>query len=195
MSEFTYHDIKSLYKQHGYPFREGTFNVNPFAIRARDMVVDEFNDIIGVVFIDNFLNYQCLTFKGTTKPGLYYLKNKLGNIDGTFILKPGFFPDCWVKGKHRGQYEALVQAGPGVFSGWRDADADGELDMHGTIYTNVTGLNLHTTSFVSEVDKVGPYSAGCQVVEDGRDFIVLKTICYKSIDLWKPTLDFALFQF
>lgn len=190
----TYYDIKSLYKRYAYPFFEGPYNVNVFGIRNESLEVDEFNDVIGVAYQDQRGNLQCLTFEGTTKPGLYYLKNKLGNINGTFILQPGHYKQCWVLGHHKGRYEALVQSDRAEFIGWRDNDSDGEFDYTGNLYDDVTGLNLHTTSFKSEIEKVGPYSAGCIVCKDDMEFKILLSVIKKSIELYGDYISFSLFQ-
>ena len=43
------------------------------------------------------------------------------------------------------------------FVGWRDKDKDGQLDMEGQLFTDVSGLNFHTTSFINDKEKVGAY--------------------------------------
>jgi len=92
----------------------------------------------------------------------------MGNINGTAILIPDFYSACWVVGKHNGKYEALVQYKE-PFRVWRDNDQDGQFDYHGVEYRDVTGLNMHTESLVNETEKVGAYSAGCQVRQFDRD--------------------------
>lgn len=187
-----YQDIRSLHKRKEYNWRDGINELNPFGIRSKDMLVDEFNDTLGVAYIDNFGNQQCLVFKGTTKPGYYWLKKKMGNVNGTFILCPGFYEDCWRLGKHKGRYDALIQKGTGIFKGWRDNDSDGELDYSGDIYDDVTGLNWHTTSFDHEIERVNAYSAGCQVNKDDLDHLVLIALWKKHFENYK-TIDYALF--
>ena len=164
--DLTYDIVANMYAEKGYKFYDtGKFNVNIFGIR-RDLTVNLFNDTIGVAFRDAQNNPQLKTYPATTDPGYYWLKNKIGNIRGTFILAPGYYPKCWKTGQHKGQYYALVQAQDGLFKGWRDKDSDGVLDMSGPIYTDVKGLNLHTTSHLrGHADKVGAYSAACQVIQ------------------------------
>lgn len=191
----TYDWIQEAYAAKGYPFiTTGKYQPNYFGIRSKDMVVDEFNDIIGVAYLDSFGNRQCLTFQGTTKPGLYYLKNKLGNVKGTFIVQPGFHKDCWVPGLHNDKYSAMKQRAAGVFSGWRDADSDGQLDMTGTIYTDASGVNGHTTSQLNEIEKVGAYSAGCQVIMDDKEHAVWYNVGARAWELYKKSFSYALFQ-
>lgn len=195
MTGITYDWIQQQYSAKGYPFiTTGKFMPNYFGIRSKDMIVDEFNDVLGVAFLDGFGNKQCLTFEGTTKPGLYYLKNKLGNVKGTFILRPGYHKDCWIPGLHNGKTPALVQAAPGVFKGWRDNDADGQLDMTGPIYTDAGGVNGHTTSQLNEIEKVGAYSAGCQVVQDDKEHGIWYNVGNRAFEFYKKRLSYALFQ-
>lgn len=191
----TYDTVGKLYADKGYRFYDtGKLNVNLFGIR-KDLTVDIFNDIIGIAYRDEKNNPQLKAFVGTTEPGLYYLKNKLGNVKGTFILMPGYYSKCWKVGKHKGEYEALVQSAPGVFKGWRDSDADGKLDMTGDIYTDVAGLNCHTTSHLrGSAQKVGAYSASCQVLQYTKDHLELMGIVKKSKDIYGDLFSYALFD-
>lgn len=191
----TYDSVGRMYADKGFRFYDsGKFNVNIFGIR-KDLTVDLFNDIIGIAYRDGKNNPVLKAYKGTTEPGLYYLKNKLGNVKGTFILMPGYYPKCWKSGKHKGEYSALVQSAPGVFKGWRDSDADGQLDMTGTIYTDVSGLNLHTTSHIrGYAAKVGAYSASCQVVQYTKDHLELMGIVDQSKDIYGDSFSYALFD-
>lgn len=191
----TYDTVGEMYAQLGYRFYDsGKFNVNLFGIR-KDLSVDIFNDIIGIAFRDQRNEPVLKAYVGTTEPGLYWLKNKLGGINGTFILKDGYYPKCWKIDKHKGQYEALVQARYGVFQGWRDNNSDGQLDMDGEIFTDVTGLNLHTTSHLyGSVEKVGAYSAACQVLKFTRDHLELMGIVKKSRDIYGNLFSYALFD-
>lgn len=192
--EITYQDLQEIFVGKGYAFFDnGSYNVNLFGIRSGDLRVDEFNDIIGVAYRDDFGNPKLELFRATTKPGLYYLKNKLGNIDGTAILIPGQYRGCWTLGFHRG-YKALVQKGLGIFKVWRDSDSDSGLDTGGEVFDNVTGLNLHTTSFNNEVDRVGRYSAGCQVVQDDMDLGILISILTKSANIYGDSFSYTLLE-
>ena len=191
----SYAGIKALYESLSYRFYDaGKFNVNIFGIR-KDVKVDLFNDIIGIAYRDHHGIPQLKAYTGTTDPGLYWLKNKMGNINGTAILCPGYYAKCWRIGRHKGDYEALVQAEEGVFNVWRDSDADGELDTSGPIYTDVQGLNLHTTSHLrGTAQKVGAYSASCQVVKDTKDHLELMGIVKQSSALYGNLFSYALFN-
>ncbi len=164
--------------------------MNLFGIRSKSTLVDQFDDVLGIAFRDDFGNGIVLEHRGTTKPGLYWLREKMGNHQGTFILAPGQYPRCWKIAEHKG-YEALVQVGS-PFRGWRDANKDGKLDPNGNIHRDVTGLNMHTTSFKSDVEVVGAYSAGCQVRQRADDHIVVMSILKRSAELYGNSFSYTL---
>lgn len=194
-----YDFIKSLYAQKGYKFYDsGQFNVNIFGIRNMDLtVVNKFNDLIGVAYLDEFGNKQCLVFAGTTKPGLTYLKDKLGNPNGTGILCEGQYPKCWTIDKHNigkeHEHEAYRQAAPGVFKVFRDKDSDGNFDLDGPIYTDVQGLNGHTTRDF-DIENVGGFSAACQVVQDDKEHQIWLAVGKRSAELYANLFTYTLFR-
>ncbi|WP_420581945.1 hypothetical protein [Reichenbachiella sp.] len=188
-----YSEVKELFEALGHRFYDhGAYNVNLFGIRKRGSV-NEFDDILGIAFRDDMGNPVVIEHKGTTKPGLYWLKSKKGNANGTAILQPGQYPGCWMLGEHKG-YPALVQKGM-PFKVWRDGDEDGELDYEGKTYTDVTGLNMHTTSFNNEIDKVGAYSAGCQVRQFDEDHIAVIEILKRSAAKYGNSFSYTLIDF
>jgi len=189
-----YDKLKTTIESKGYAFFDkGFYNLNLFGIRSNDLKVNEYNDYLGIAYRDDFNNPKLEIFKATTKPGLYWLKNKLGNSKGTAILIPGQYRKCWKLGYHK-SYQALEQNGTGVFKVWRDYDADGELDTKGPVYSDVSGLNLHTTSFKNEIDKVGAYSAGCQVIQDDLDFNIFLSIVIKSASYYSNSFSYTLLE-
>lgn len=191
--KLTYSNIEKTTKRKGYKFWTGKYNPFLYGIRSRSMVVDEWNDILGICFEDDFGNKINLMHRGSTKPGLYWLKKKMGNVNGTAILIPGQYRRCWTLGKHK-DYKALVQARNDVFKVWRDNDQDGQFDYNGKVYEDVTGLNGHTESLLSKTEKVGAYSAGCQVREFDREHFVVMNLLEKSIDQWGDSFSYTLFE-
>jgi len=188
-----YSEVKALFECHGHRFYDkGSYNVNLFGIRNGYDTVNEFNDILGIAFRDDLGNPIVIEHRGTTKAGLYWLKSKMGNANGTALLQPDQYPNCWKIGDHKG-YEALVQKGM-PFKVWRDADQDGQLDHDGKTYTDVTGLNMHTTSFINEIDKVGAYSAGCQVRQKKEDHKVIMEILKRSAALYGNSFTYTLIE-
>lgn len=192
----TYDFIKSMYSQKSYIFREENEYANLFGYRSKEVIADRFNDIIGIAYKDFFGNPQCLVFPGTTKPGLYYLQTELGNVKGTFIMQPGQYPDCWMAGQHNGKYLALIQAGSGVFKGWRDANKNGKLDYNGPTYTDSQGVDGHTTRFDIDVnDVVDKFSSGCQVLRDDHHFEIWLHLGLRTLEVFKISkIGYTLFQ-
>lgn len=194
-----YEFVRKLYSAKGYRFYDsGQYNVNLFGIRNKDLtIVDSFNDLIGVAYIDEFLNKQCLVFQGTTKPGLTYLKDKLGNPNGTGILCEGQFQKCWFIDVHNKgtvhEHEAYRQAFAGAFKVWRDANKNGKLDCTGPIYTDVSGLNGHTTRHF-DIVKVGGFSAACQVVQDDKEHQIWMSVGKRSAELYGNVFTYTLFR-
>lgn len=191
--KLTFDQVKEHYAKNDFKFYEGAYNVNLYGIRSRDMITNMWNDILGIAYIDDLGNKINLMHKGTTKPGLYWLKNKMGNINGTFILKSGYYKGCWKTGTHKG-YEALVQNENGIFKGWRDDNSDGKFDYNGETYSDVTGLNMHTESFIKKTERVGAYSAGCQVRADDLEHVLVMSILKKSTKLYGNKFSYALFE-
>ena len=192
----SYQRLKKTVESKGYKFFEnGALDVNIFGVRFGYDVVNEFNDIVGVAYKDEFGNEVCLAFKATTKPGLYWLKNKLMNKQGTFIMMPGQYRSCWYAGLHgKTRYPALRQNGKNQFKGWRDNDSDGKFDVDGPIYSDAMYVNGHTTSFKNDIDKVGPYSAGCQVIQDSEEFKAWLAVIYRSMESHGDKVSYTLLE-
>jgi hypothetical protein len=182
----SYDEIRALFKSHGFPFSEKAINI--FGKRHRELVPDAFDDTLGIVLPDRTV----LAYSGTTDPGRSWLLSEEGSADGCFILQPGFYENCWHRHLHHGKYKCLGQFGDNVFKGWRDNDKDGKLDLTGKTYTDVKGLNFHTTRWDVQVQRVGAFSAGCQVMEVAKEYdIVMIENIYKSI---QSLFSYALFQ-
>jgi len=190
-----YDAMKLIYNEFGYSFDERKEFVNLFGIRSKDLLVDQFNDLLGACYIDYFGVKQCLAFPGTTKPGLHYLKNELGNQAGTFIMAPGFYKDCWAAGLHNSR-PAYVQSGPKVFKGYRDSNSDGKLDMSGKLYDDAMGVDGHTTRADILVNNVvDRFSAGCQVAWFDKHHSIWYNLGLRTFEVYKINkISYALFQ-
>lgn len=194
----TYNEIKSLYLKNGYPFETKPYFANMYGRRNADLKnVNQFNDIRGVAFTDDFCNEHNIEFKATTKPGLTSLIGEPMNKNGTFILMPGFWKDCWILGTHgvggNFPHKALIQRAGKVFRGWRDNNKDGKFDYSGTIYDDVTGLNDHTTR-PHEIVNVGAFSYACQVTRDDKEHFIKLAIAERHAELYGNLFSYALFQ-
>lgn len=141
--------------------------VNIAAIRVK---AGEFNDLFFYFKYENGIPIILPAIFGTTEPGKGYLKEKLGNAQGTAILiHDRQYLDCWQIGKHKG-HPALTQSSKAKFAVWRDSNKDGVVTYGGKEYFNVAGLNNHTTREGYNIDSVGTWSAGCQVIWNAKSF-------------------------
>jgi hypothetical protein len=192
--KLSYKDIEEAYCNRNFKFFKGPYNLNLYGIRNPSLQVNLWNDFMGIAWQDEFGNEHNLIHSATTKPGLNWLKQKKGNVNGTAILiDEEQYLGCWKLGKHSGKYRAFVQNGR-PFKVWRDNDQDGEFDYNGKVWTNATGLNGHTSSLVKKIDLVGLYSAGCQVREFAKDHFTAINIAERSLDFYKNSFSYALFN-
>lgn len=201
ITQISYDQVKNMYAEKGYRFFDsGPYQANLCAFRNKDLVtVNKFNDWLGVAYLDEFLNKHFLIFRGTTKPGLTSLEGKPMNPKGTFILAPGQHKNAWTDGFHHAndpekRYPAFVQAGPGVFTGWRDNDQDKQFDMTGPLINGVLGLNGHHAGVNNKLESVNGYSYACQVVRDDKEHRIWHSVGQRCIELYLKPLDYTLFQ-
>nr|WP_321409351.1 hypothetical protein [uncultured Carboxylicivirga sp.] len=196
ISVFNYTIIKMAYIKKGYRFYDNgkPYNVNIFGIRNDILTPDAFDDVIGVAYRDEFNQTHVLVFPATTDPGVKYLGDTLGHPKGTFVLAPGQYKKAWTLDFHKGRYEALVQSPSAKFVGYRDDNRDFQLNPTDKLFSDVTGLNCHTTSFVNDVEKVGAYSAGCQVIQHSLDFQIFLSVVKKSSKLYGNSFTYTLFD-
>lgn len=192
MRALKFKEIKKATEAKGYDWWEGVNNVFLYGIRNDSLLTDMWNDVLGICYLDSFGNKINLMHHGTTKPGLYWLKNKMGHIKGTAILIPGQYRGCWKVGKHKG-YRALQQKRM-PFKVWRDDNQDSQFDYSGRTYGDVTGLNMHTESRESNTKKVGAYSAGCQVREFDKEHFMIMNLIEHSIIRYGNSLSYTLFE-
>lgn len=156
--------LTDYYIQNGHAVDEINF------IGARDsskQELDVINDTLG--FWNKDIIFLCA---GTTEPGVYWVKDPAErNKQGTFHLAEGFHDSIWSVGTHKG-YEALTNKYPQCkpTKGWRDANYDFTKNNKDVEVCDYFGINFHRMHPVSIVNKIGKYSAGCQVVQDPKKF-------------------------
>ncbi len=164
------------------------FNFNYVGIRDLSGV-GSYNDIFALFWKYKGQWSQFIRM-GTTDPGTYYLKNPL-NVNGTAILKEGQYRGAWKLGLHQGKYKALVQRKEVTVI--RDADRDQELDIHNGIEeTGFFGINHHRSHSEAEVQKIGRYSAGCQVTQNPHEYDVFMSIYEESVEIWGEGITYTL---
>lgn len=153
-------------------FEGGNYNLNLVGVRSVDAAANTFNDLFCVAFADA-LGPKLFAFACSTDPGLFYRGNPL-NLRGTAVVKPGQYPGLWKTGMHQGKYSALVQAGP--ITVYRDGNRDGVVDADGIEDTGFFGINCHRAAASGPSHQVDKWSAGCQVLAQPLDFMLLMAL-------------------
>lgn len=176
----TLDNIKAACIKKGYKWFD---DINIVWVRTADQTVNVFNDFCTVSWKENGI-WKFIGFKGTTDPGLYYLKNPI-NVNGTAIVKPGQYIDCWKRGLHKGHY-ALIQVRP--ITVYRDRNKDGKID-YSSEETGLFGINSHRASSAGVSTQVDKWSAGCQVLANTKAQDRYMEICdYANRDFYTFTL-------
>jgi hypothetical protein len=186
--------IKSL-KAKEYAVFEGdkkAYNLNIVGIREDNPTAGKFNDLICVFWKYegrwNMIQMQC-----TTLAGIHWLKKPL-NKKGCAILKPGQYRGVWKLDYHQGKYKALCQRG-GEVKVYRDDDKDIEYDMiESSVQEGMFGINIHRAHSKYELEDVGKYSAGCQVIQDPDEWDVFMAICEKAAKVWGNSFSYTLLK-
>jgi len=190
-------EIIEAVRKHGFKvFMTKDFDLNIIGVRnLSSRQGNLFDDEIHIIYrergfwVDEF-------GKATTEPGRYYLEKKDYRKDGVAILKcPQQIRSGYILGPH-GQtgYEALVQRNAPV-TVIRDPDMDGELDYDGVEDTGYFGINIHRASLRGDgvTEKVGVWSAGCQVWQNVKDFERMLELCKRQIsELGYKTFTYTL---
>jgi hypothetical protein len=180
---YTAQQILDSIKGAGYVTFEGEtpYDLNIFGIRSDSTVVNTFNDIVGCVWRDENLVWNCHSWTATTDPGLYWLENP-SRVDGTAVLVPDQYRGVYKRDLHGGKYLAICQRN-GPVNVWRDADRDGVIDPDKSeVYSGYFGINIHHASYSGTSTQVNKWSAGCQVIANIKDFERLMALSAKQIE-------------
>lgn len=200
LSDIKYSKLVDLYAQKRYKFFHSEYDLNIFGIRSPQMIAGEWDDTIGVAYVDEKLNSHIELFKGTTDPSDKWLMKPFSK-KGTLILLEGQYRGAYKLGIHghtwsSGGYVALEQIKPMRYV--RDNTLDNKLDIIGENVASDVGIyktNIHRASKWSLADRVGSYSAGCQVIQDINDFNRLIDLCRKQLDSGLPnSFTYTLFS-
>ena len=186
-------DLSIILRRKGYSyFTKGYYNLNIIGIRKNNnnVITNKYDDILAVMYRTRN-GLKTVYYNITTEPGDYYMRKKLGNPKGTAILVPGQYRGCWKLGKHKGEYEALVQAKP--VKVYRDGNKDNVYDMFPqTINEGLFGINIHRSNEGFTRQTVDMYSAGCQVFADPKDFDKFIDLCKKQEVLYGNSFTYTL---
>lgn len=195
----TTQNIKDLFKIKGYSFFEkGLYNLNIVGVRSNTSESNKFDDFICVVYNDKE-GQKLKVYPATTDPGKPWLLAPMVST-GTAILVPGQYRGAYKIGIHgrthaSGGYTALEQVKPMNYV--RDNNKDDKIDH--SLYINKSNIfsanlktNLHRASKWSIVRLVEKYSAGCQVIQDPKDFDELISLCRKSSNIYSNSFTYTL---
>lgn len=197
MNNFTTEQIINAYKKKGYHLKTGKLELNLFGIRNKDSQANTFDDVIGAIYVDENSKWQSLKYAGTTDPGIYYRENPM-NVEGTAIMAPGQYLDCYKIGLHHG-YEAFQQIGKMGYV--RDNDKNKLLNfalylLRGNIKYEIAATNIHYSNPEQQSQVVDKWSAGCQVLALAKNLKLMLGIAKQGISsfLYKNLFDYALFE-
>lgn len=195
----TYQDAKKLYEKHNYKFRTDKWALNLFGIRSKNSQSDKFDDLGGICWIDDE-GEHIQHFWMTTDPGKHWLQTPLDS-SGCIIMVPGQYLQVYGKGLHNGKYECFKQLGPMAYV--RDNDKNTELDFslyrdpkkrRDHLFWGVNGTNFHKADKNKILTFIGPYSAGCQVVQKSETYDKLIGLRDLSLNHEFKRFDYTLFE-
>lgn len=176
--------IVSAYEKKGHTFYTNrTYNLNVGAIRSMNSKSNEFDDILFTAYYEDLRKPVIHCWPATTDPGKYWLQNPM-NKNGTAIVVPGQYRNSHCLGLHgrssSSPYAALEQCGDMLYV--RDNNKDTKLDFD--LYRDPVKLaafgfrgniktNIHRASAWKIIRLIERYSAGCQVLQNPKDFDML----------------------
>lgn len=175
-------------------YEKGDYNINTIGIRSSNARAGKFDDVL-CQFYKVKGQWVFKAYKATTDPGLTYLQNPL-NAKGCAIVVPGYYTGVYQLGTHKG-FPALRQSGN--LKVYRDNNRDQVLDYNpATIETGSDMFcNIHYSQGDGQLDIIGPWSAGCQVLSAGRDSNLYKQFLapyYKASTLYGNRFSYGLLE-
>ena len=181
-------------KELNYPIYEKDslpYNLNLTAWRNPEHKKNEFNCYFSYAY--KYRNHWIFkSYKCTTYPGDYYLRNPL-NKKGTLIITEGFYKKGYRLGLHKGQYEALVQVRP--ITVYRDNNKDSEVDLKPQTKENgYFGANIHRAKISGRTEFVNKWSAGCIVFQDIREYLEFIEICKQAEHFYGDTFSLSVIR-
>lgn len=171
--------LKKAIAKKGYKWFDNAPNI--IGVRTTLQVPDVFNDVMCIVYKENGVE-KLFTATFTSEPGVAYQK-KLLNPKGCWVMMPNQMIDAYTIGLHQGKADHVCLKSSGKIYGLRDADLDGIAGNSGTpawAEGSGIGANIHGANKAGITSKIGPWSAGCQVINDWKKKEELIVICKKS---------------
>lgn len=165
--QITIDTLKKAIAKKGYKWFDNAPNI--IGIRTNLQVPDVFNDVMCVVYKDGGVE-KLFTATFTSEPGVAYQK-KLLNPKGCWVMMPSQMVDAYTMGFHQGKADHRALRSTGKIFGLRDADLDGIAGNSGTpawAEGSGIGANVHGANKAGVTSKIGPWSAGCMVLNDWK---------------------------
>lgn len=150
---------------------------------------DETSEKCAIYLDVNNIKVVAHFFPATTEPGKPYLLNPI-NSKGTAILCEGQYVNTYRLDLHNGKYEALCQRLKNVCV-YRDNDRDEMYDMCGKEW-GMFGINIHRASQWRILQWIDKNSAGCQVIQDNKDFELTIQLAHKHRNLYGNVFTYTL---
>lgn len=190
--QITIDTLKKAIAKKGYKWFDNKPHI--IAVRTNLQVPDVFNDVIFLVYKDTLMSAIC-----TTEPGVAYQK-KLLTPKGCWVMMPAQMEDAFALGYHQGKADHTCLKSVGKIFGLREDDKDGILfndkDAVATWVDGTTvGSNIHGAQKAGATKYVGPWSAGCTVLnlwknkEEFIKFLIEFEKANKS--LWKTITEWV----
>lgn len=191
----TLNDVIRSLKSKGYVINTQPYKLNIVGIRSSERTrQDVFDDEIAFFYYDENGNPVGKIAQATTDPSAQYLQKPIAGVEnkGTAILKSGQYVDAYAIGMHQGKYEALTQTLKPV-TVIRDNDRNALINYFAPTESGFYGINIHRASIgQNNSDKIGAYSAGCQVLRNETDFQLLMSMARKSRDKYGNKFTYTL---
>jgi hypothetical protein len=183
LERISYKRVKLRFEEKGYAFFTKPYDLNIFGVRSDNKIGGSFDDLVGIAYTDNSNTERLFLAEATTDPSDKWLFKPL-HPKGTAIMLPGQYRRAYKIGIHgrtwaSGGYKALEQIN--LMRYVRDNNQDNVLDIHGAPFLDNLKTNIHRASKWEIVDKIGSYSAGCQVIQDPVDFELFISLCEDQV--------------
>jgi hypothetical protein len=177
MSKYTLEQLQKAIESKGYLWPTNkTTPVGIIGVRE-SLELNKFDDELYVIS-QGSCGVRAYGFPATTKPGKYWMENPM-NVHGCGIVVPGQYINSHCKGKHHGQYDALVQCG--LISVYRDKDKDDTFDLDPATIEQGTGFGINIHKAGEHSTQVEKWSAACQVYANEPDFDFMMALVMPSL--------------
>lgn len=165
-------DLKRRYKELGFTWL--TFNI--IGVRSKAHIPDKFQDLVYVVWGE-----AIYCFTATTIPGVHWLQKPMNKNGTAIVMADRQYLNSHALGLHKGK-KALVQVGDLMV--YRDGDGDNLAEFIGepSIASPECRIDIHGTgpSVVSVL--IGAWSAGCQVINNPKEYEAFIGLCEKYVE-------------